>query len=130
MRSHPLRILVIAWLAAWFIGIVPLHQRGAIALPGTAVSSADSCCAKPVKAVAAPSCHDEKTKESKQRGGDPVKRCAICYIVATLAFPVAIDLTVPEMRVLDEIDLLPPAQRIAAAEVWPVTLGRAPPSLA
>lgn len=138
MRSRSLHILMLLWLATWFVVIVPLHQRGAIARPGMGGAKGDSCCSKSneaAKVVEAefPSCHTTNAtsgKTEKPHKGDPVQRCAVCYIVATSTPPIFIDIIVPELGLLEEIAPLPPIHRIITAEFWPVVLGRAPPSLA
>lgn len=140
MRSRILHILMLLWLATWFVVVVPLHQRGAIARPGMGGTKGDSCCSKSsesAKVVEAElrSCHTTNAtaaakQTEKPSKGDPVQRCAVCYIVATSTPPVFIDITVPELGLLEEIALLSPVHRIITAEFWPVVLGRAPPFLA
>jgi hypothetical protein len=82
-------------LAVWFAVVIPAHERGEVALPGTQGSGGgDSCC--PVKpADDGPPCHDDGSDR------DPVRRCALCQFVGTLdvAAPLIID--------------LPPAQLVA-----------------
>jgi len=140
MRSRILYILMLLWVAAWFVVVVPLHQRGAISRPGMRVAQGDSCCSKQAESVEVieaedTSCHTTSstaaaTKGDKPSKGDPVRRCVVCYIVATSSPAVFLDITIPEMGLLDEVEVLVPACRIIAMEFWPVVLGRAPPSFA
>lgn len=134
MRSRMLRILMLAWLAAWFVLVVPLHQRGMVSRPGMKATEGDSCCAKPEPqaVVAAISCHEEapvatERSPKKQNTSDPVKRCEVCFIVATMSPPVTIDLTIPKLGLIDEIEVAPRVERCVTVQFWPVVFGRAPP---
>ena len=99
---------LIAFVAAWFGVIVPGHQRGSVVLPGYAqeaeaqgeqadlaadvceIGKARSCCERPADGSPAPV--------------DPVEKCAICYLVATLSVPPVVDLSLP---LTDRVGLLP-----------------------
>lgn len=125
---------LIAFAAMWFGIIVPGHQRGSVVLPGYAqaiegrsneqeggrpsdaceIGKARSCCERPADGSPAPV--------------DPVEKCAICYLVATLSVPPVVDLSLP---LTDRVGLLPDID--PTFEPTPVFLptydSRGPPAL-
>lgn len=78
MSSRPLRWLVLCFACLWFGMLVPVHQRGAIQLPGLATaagsSEKDSCCHK----------SDSHSSKDSQKSRD---NCAVCHFVAGLHTP-------------------------------------------
>jgi hypothetical protein len=107
MRSLALRWLVLLFTGAWFGVLVPMHQRGAIQLPGAPAS----CCAH--RDVADRACHKGPSKSdapAKNGSGN----CAVCYFVATLDLPASVMLDVPPLgpaEPVERLDLPVPADR-------------------
>ena len=127
MRSSALRWLVLLFTIAWFGVLVPVHNRGAIQLPG---SAAHACCKQSSDAAAAnvPACHkpksDGKPEPAKSGGGN----CAVCYFVAGLDLPAPVMLDVPPLGPAEPVaqfDLPTPAER----EHTRTRCERGPPSL-
>jgi len=115
-----IHIAVLTWATAWFVGIVPAHQRGRVTVPGESPDTAaavDACCSS--------TCDDPASQDGDSK--DPVRQCAVCHIVAKLDIPPTLDLFTPRLGL---IDVLPPA---AIASLFDrdaprVVDGRAPPS--
>ena len=105
MRSLTLRWLVLLFTAAWFGVLVPVHQRGAIQLPG----GTTSCCAHKAEKA----CHSGSQKpDVPAKGGSG--NCAVCYFVAGLDLPAPVMLDVPPLgpaEPTDRVDLPIPAER-------------------
>lgn len=119
----------IVWLTLWFGVVVPGHERGQIVLPGYA---APSHCgtASSADASSAPksTCCPVPEPDEPGKPADPITRCAVCYIVATLATPPPVDLAPqPTARValLDQTPSLAP-EVATPHRPW---LGRAPPAI-
>jgi len=116
-----------ALLTVWFAVVIPAHERGAVALPGTESSSAlggsggsGGCCpSKP--ADDAPPCHDGESDS------DPVRRCALCQFIGTLdaAAPFVIDL--PPAQIIALHNESRPTDPTAACPFGP-NQSRAPPA--
>jgi hypothetical protein len=121
----------ITLLCLWFGVIVPGHRRGIVPLPG--YEAADSCCSSPPteQSDSRPSCcptDDEASPASSpdDRPDDPVKRCAICYIVAMLNVPPAIDFVDPPSALLQYLPALKNTTFFTVASLLRFH-GRAPP---
>jgi hypothetical protein len=117
MRLPVLRWLVLLFTCAWFGVLVPVHNRGAIQLPG---SGGHACCTKPAEAVAdasVPACHRKAAAKPHCPTDQPSKgsgNCAVCYFVAGLDLPVPVMLDVPPLGLAEPIatfDLPTPADR-------------------
>jgi hypothetical protein len=117
MRLPALRWLVLVFTCAWFGVLVPVHQRGAIQLPG---SAAHACCMKPggdavAGAASVPACHRKAATEDKDApAGKSSGNCAVCYFVAGLDLPAPVMLDVPPLGGAEPIatfDLPAPAER-------------------
>lgn len=117
---------MLAWMAFWFAGFLPAHQRGLIRMdPPTASASAGSTL------LAASPCGKAcgmrpQSGEDGEGDGDPVRNCGICHLVAKL--------DVPQPFIIHLAPLASPDPPIAAVEAPlasrladPQFLGRAPP---
>ena len=109
MQSRALRILVLAWLGWWFGVFAPGHERGRFSMPGS--TPADTCCpsgsAPTQKPEAIASCHGEaKDHSNSPAKGDPVARCAVCFVTARLQTPVDIAFDPPSFTLLAVLPVL------------------------
>ncbi|QNN22893.1 hypothetical protein HED60_11645 [Planctomycetales bacterium ZRK34] len=113
MTQRNLQIFILAWAVAWFVAIVPAHQRGAVVVPGAepAAASCDSCC----------------ESGGKSRPDDPVQRCAVCHIVAKLDVPPAVELFTPRLGVVEYLRIVLCCD-VEAPESMLTIQGRAPPA--
>lgn len=107
MRRPALRWLVLLFTCAWFGVLLPVHNRGAIQLPG---SPGPTCCQR----VTSPSkpCHQTPGKDCPP--GKPAGNCAVCYFVAGLDLPVPVMLDVPPLGPAEPVarfELPAPAER-------------------
>ncbi len=117
MASVAMRIFVLVY-AAWWLGVfMPGHQRGQVKVAGQNQPSA--CHACPATGETQPS---DAPKESSTH-------CAVCVVLARLNPPPVLDLDVPELRLLDELDPLPVVAQRHAAPRLAVLHGRAPPAV-
>jgi len=132
MQSRALRVLVLAWLGWWFGVFAPGHERGRFSLPGM---KPDACCpgeAAPKTEVADASCHDEPADHSSspaKQGGDPVARCAVCYVSARLQTPVDIAFDPPSFTLLAILPVLEAAS-LEGIDIRIPTDARGPPAVA
>lgn len=124
LRSRFARVVVLAFQALWLNVILPGHQRGIVALPG---SACESCRL----AESAPCQHGSTNAPSdsnKSGPGDPASHCAICHFAAMLSLPPVVDLSPPVHRFL-ELRPIPIAEHLVCLS-FPATYdGRAPPML-
>jgi hypothetical protein len=86
MPDRTLRITVLIAAALWFAVVVPAHTRGLIRLPGAAEAgpTGGGCCESPSHAAS------DDSQSVPERSGtptDPVRSCAICFLVAHLSSP-------------------------------------------
>jgi hypothetical protein len=124
LRSRTARAVVLAFQALWLNVVLPGHQRGVVALPGSA-------CANCQLALSAPCQHGSASGTSdsnKPAPGDPASHCAICHFAAMLSLPPVIDLSPPAHGFL-ELRPIPIVERLVSLP-FPATYdGRAPPVL-
>jgi hypothetical protein len=110
MQSLALRWFVLLFTVAWFGVLVPIHQRGAIQLPGSPVSS---CCVHKNDGTAAKACHGEP-QQSQNPTRNSSGNCAVCFFVAGLDLPAPVMLDVPPLGPAEPVaqfDLPVPAER-------------------
>lgn len=103
MRGRWLRVASLVWLSLWFGVIMPGHQRGAIAPPGEQpqVSKSHSCCSmtgRPTAEARQPNANEKDTPAKRAPGG--AGHCAVCYLIATLNVPPAIDFGLERLGLL------------------------------
>lgn len=119
MHSRTLRVAFILLWSVWFGLIIPGHQRGIVALPGTQQASGE-CPVLGGDSVQASCC------KSQPGRGDPVRHCAICKLVAMLDIPAAVNNDVPPLGLVGLADPVAPIAVYPPSTVS-VHTGRAPP---
>lgn len=121
--SRMLVHVMLAFALAWFGMILPGHQRGIVKLPCTAAE-----VGKDGKA-ACPMCAAKQQGELPAKlPGDPVRSCALCFLVAGLNLPpeaVVVDL---RSWLLDELQFIERESLVASIDTITFHLGRAPPA--
>lgn len=126
MLHRLIRITMLAWLTAWFAGVVPAHRIGMIKVPGSAVRSQYSGLESQPAVRAAGHCcpkGDERAPSMPSRSS-----CAVCQMVAKLDAARPIVITVPPIG-LAEVLPLPDPDRPSCLQVICRHGGRDPPSL-
>lgn len=118
-----MHMLVLAWAATWFVVIVPAHQRGVVTIPGApgapgAERPAASCA----------SCCESEGDTPPGKSDDPVRRCAVCHIVAKLDVPPAIEWFSPRLGRVHCLPIDSPAE-VFAMDAPRTIQGRAPPAI-
>ena len=124
MRRRPLHWLVLCFATLWFGVLVPVHNRGEIAVAGgrpTALDAAKSHCHS---APAAES--DVGGSQCPEKKPCPARACAVCFFVAGLDAPPPISVVVTRLGAAGVLDLPPPAELPAARVTLPFH-SRAPP---
>ncbi len=118
-----MRIALLIYTCGWFGWFAPAHQRGVIRLDDEQPASA-SCCSADQKPK--DRCHSSKSGSDKSPMPDPVRRCAVCHLVAKIEPPPIPDLSV---RPLGFVEFRPPfeSQRPVAFRTPLLNFGRAPP---
>ena len=128
MASRPVRWLVLCFAALWFGVLVPVHNRGQIAVPGTepgafggATCHASHCTPAPAAQAARP-CHpthaattdaDPNAPAPKHGGGS----CAVCFFLAALDAPPPVTTVEHLFGPAGEAPFAEPASPVAAAPV-------------
>jgi hypothetical protein len=124
------RLAILAWTTAWFVFVVPAHQRGAIRVDGgTGETAAQSCESDAESGSCCARGNPSPGEPSKPASDDPVRCCAICKVVAKYGGP--------EAGVVGPVGLSPvvrmvcerPVDRPVASCVGP-DRSRAPPIVA
>ena len=124
MCRRPLHWLVLCFATLWFGVLVPVHNRGEIAVAGD----------RPATAGAARShCHSAPSAEADASGRHcpekkpcPPRACAVCFFVAGLDAPPPVSTVVTRLGAAGVLDLPPPAELPAARVTLPFH-SRAPP---
>ena len=82
MSPRPARWFVLCFAALWFGVLVPVHNRGQIAVPGSG---------RPCHSTAAASCHHRGPGQTPGPAPDPTPKrgsaCAVCFFIAGLDTP-------------------------------------------
>jgi hypothetical protein len=93
MSSRRLRWLVLCFTFVWFGMLVPVHQRGAITLPGTAALPAGDGAGH-CSRMSDPSSACHKRLQDQQKDRSDGKRtpartggCAVCHFIVALHAP-------------------------------------------
>ena len=97
MTQRPVRWLVLCFAVAWFGVLVPVHNRGQIAMPGSPRHAAGHACHRDAAQSASPAhaCHSAPVhtdcrhghgSSAPEEGRDP-ESCAVCFFVAGLHTP-------------------------------------------
>jgi hypothetical protein len=113
-----LTIALVVFQAAWLNVMVPGHSRGAVVVPGwdrvAQAPSLHGCCPT------------GPTRDNTPTPGDRA-HCAVCFFVAQLSTPPAIDLTPPPLAL---VEALPPeCVQIVHVAATPLPFdGRGPPN--
>ena len=140
MARRPVRWLVLWFAVAWFGVLVPVHNRGQIAVPGTepaafsgAACHADHAAAAPA-AQAAHSCHSARPAgcdrhDAPDQGPAPKRggSCAVCFFLAGLDAPPPVTTVEHLFGLVGEADFAEPASPVVAAPVLPFN-SRGPPT--
>ena len=122
MRWRTLRVLVLVFQALWLNVIVPGHRRGVVALPG------ESCAACERGKVAEGECCEMDGGKQRQEApkGDPALHCAVCYFAARVTPAEFVDLSLPPLGYLHEVEGVGVESRVGVGVVWTYD-GRGPP---
>ena len=131
MSRRALHWLVLCFATVWFGVLVPVHNRGEIALPGggPSVAARRSCHAAPPARVAAGGrhCGDPRHCPQPERDDCPTRACAVCFFVAGLDAPPPVTTIVTRLGAAGVLDLPPPVQLPTPRSVLPFH-SRAPPA--
>ena len=120
MPRRPLHWLVLGFATLWFGVLVPVHNRGEIAVAG----SGDSACSDD-----APPCHATKRPchgglpDSTPR---PARACAVCYFIAALDGPPPVSVVQTRLGLSGQLRPQAP-QAVRAVRVTLPYHSRAPP---
>ena len=93
MSSRRLRWLVLCFTCVWFGMLVPVHQRGAITLPGTpAVARGDGASHCSRMSDPSSACHkrllgQQKDRSDGKRAPARARSCAVCHFIVALHAP-------------------------------------------
>ncbi len=125
--SRAIRVLVIAWMLSFLLGIGPGHTRGVVqlSLNGARPAAASLSCDAPVVSSLRSCCANTDAPGGPPK---PAGHCAICKIIATLDVPPTLLRAVPVL-----VGLFAAADRLSDATITHdfdrAAPGRAPPAL-
>ena len=124
MRSRAARVAILLFQALWLNVVLPGHQRGVVALPGSECPN----CRLALATACHSGCATTPADSNRSVPGDPASHCAICQFAAMLSLPPVIDLSPPVHHFL-ELRTIPVAECLVSLP-FPATYdGRAPPVL-
>jgi hypothetical protein len=128
VRFRPGHLALLLFQAIWLNVIVPGHVRGMITVPGSqprpttpAPASSGGCCAGSHSPGSSGGERGEPTKPPQR-----AVLCAICQFAARLTPPPVVDLTPPQLELLETLPAIDPAV-VASIALLPTYDGRAPP---
>ena len=122
MRRRPLRWLVLCFATLWFGVLVPVHNRGEIAVPGSGAGSTPTSHCHSASSTQA----DAGSRHCPEKKPCPARACAVCFFVAGLDTPPPVTTVVTRHGTAGVLDLPPPAEPSAARITLPFH-SRAPP---
>ena len=117
MSRRALRWLVLGFATLWFGVLVPVHNRGQIAVAGSGCDSAPACHAS------RPPCHQQAPDPPAR----PTRACAVCYFIAGLDAPPPVTVvetllgpagTVDPPAPRAPVSVRPAAARLKASVAW------------
>ena len=134
MAHRPVRWFVLCFAVAWFGILVPVHNRGQIAMPGTAGVARPHCHEGRPAELARPAhaCHSTQPDAdchpgSRDDAPDPnPESCAVCFFVAGLHTPPPVTTVEHLLGYAGEAPVAQPAAPESARLVLPFH-SRAPP---
>ncbi|QDU72045.1 hypothetical protein [Mucisphaera calidilacus] len=117
MQRRSLRWLSVLWCLLWFAVILPGHQRGAIALPGS-----------PDTPAACPLCLITKAANTETPLAPPAGGCMICHLKATITTPPPPVHFDPVVTRLDDLPTLESPSLVQQIDALRIRSDRAPPA--
>jgi hypothetical protein len=116
VKSRALRISLLVLMAIWFGVVVPVHPRGMIRLGGSCTENLRACC------------RNSKGAGHESRPARGNSDCAICFFVATLDLPPAMEMDVPKLGLVEETAW--PAPQVGPVQAWTdAVMERGPPGV-
>ena len=139
MAPRLVRWFVLCFAVAWFGVLVPVHNRGQIAVPGTEPMAFAGAACHAEHAAAAPaaqpahSCHSARPARCDHHAPDPdpaPKRggsCAVCFFLAGLDAPPPVTTVEHLFGIVREAHVAEPASPVTAFPALPFN-SRGPPT--
>jgi hypothetical protein len=125
MPYRALRWLILGFATLWFGVLVPVHNRGEIALPGAKKSchavAAHQCCP-----AAAHKAHSEHNHDCPDPASPLSGACAVCFFISGLDTPPPVTVLVTRLGLVGAHDS-PRPQELPAARITLPFHSRAPP---